>query len=68
MLYGVAIKNIGIDGVVEEHCVLRDDANDRTQRGGRQIPNVDTVDGNAARVNIVEPRQQTKTRRFAAAR
>ena len=51
----------------EEHCLLRHDANLAAQRRDGDIADVKAVDGNAARRDLVEARDQVGDRRLAGA-
>jgi hypothetical protein len=62
-----AIRDVVINGVVKEHCVLRHDADRRTQALLRHVANVDTVYGDAALLHIVETKQQAGKRRLSGA-
>ena len=54
-------------GSVEEKRLLRDDSNLRTQRFERELPDVSSVDGDAAPVRFVECREQVDEGRLASA-
>ena len=63
-----AISDVVVDRIVEQHRILRHDADRRAQRILRDVANILTVDGDrAARrtVEIVEAEHQPRERRFA---
>ena len=55
------------DRVVEQHGLLRHDADLPPQRRQRHVADVDAVDQDAAGADVVEPRQQVDERRLAGA-
>ena len=59
---GPPILDVVINRVVEQHCILRHDADGATQSGLFQITDVDAVNGDAAPTNIVEAIQQARQR------
>ncbi len=53
-----AIADIVANGVVEEHCVLRDDGDVLAQRLNVEIAHVLPIDGDGATVAVVKAKQQ----------
>ena len=64
---GRAVRDVGGDGVVEQHRLLRHHADLRAQRGQRHVADVAAVDQDRAARHVVEPRQQVDERRLAGA-
>ena len=64
---GAAVRDVGGDRVVEEHRLLRDDADLRAQRRQRHVAHVAAVDQDRAAGDVVEPRHQIDQRRLAGA-
>ena len=63
-----AVADVVADGVVEQHGVLRDDADRRAQAGLRDLGDVLAVDGDAPRGRVVEAIEQAADGRLAGAR
>ena len=61
------VGDVGGDRVVEEHGLLRHDADLRAQRRQRHVADVHAVDENRPARDVVEPRQQVDQRRLAGA-
>ncbi|MCY1518954.1 hypothetical protein D9M68_536900 [compost metagenome] len=62
------VADVVADGVVEQHGVLRHDADRRPQAGLRHVADVLAVDQNRAAVGVVEAEQQARDGGFARAR
>ncbi len=62
-----AIADVVRDRVIEQHRVLRDDANGCAQTLLRHLADVLTVDQDAPAVHIIEPEQQPRNGRLARA-
>ena len=60
-----AIADIIAYGVVEQHCVLRDNADLCAQRALRNIAHILSVDGDLPAGHIIKAVQQTRDGRFA---
>ena len=60
-----AVGDVVVNRVVEQHRVLRHDADRRAQRFLRDFADVLSVDRDAPRIDIVEAVQQTRQRRLA---
>ena len=64
---GPAIGNVVVDRVVEQHRVLRDDADGGAQGGLGQFADILPVDADRAAIHVVEAEQQARDGRFAGA-
>ena len=49
-----AVGDVGAHGVVEQHDLLADQGDVGVERGESHVANVGIVDGDAARIDIVE--------------
>jgi hypothetical protein len=61
----LAVGDVVFDGVVEQHRILRHDADRVAQRLLRHVAQVLAVDGDAAAVDVVEAEQQARHGRLA---
>ena len=64
---GFAVGDVVVNGVVEQHRVLRDDADGAAQAFLRNVANVLTIDGNAPGADFIKPKQQARERGFPRA-
>ncbi len=64
---GTAVRDVVRDRVVEEHGVLRDQADVAAQRPQRHVADVEVVDEDGPVGHVVEARQQVDERRLARA-
>ena len=64
----VAVGNVVIDRVVEQHGILRHHANRLMQAGLRHITDILPVDANGTAGDVIEPEQQPPHGRLATAR
>ena len=64
---GAAIGDVVVDRVVEQHGVLRNDADGRAQARLGDVADVLPIDPHRTPVDIVEAEQQAPDRRFAGA-
>ncbi len=64
---GAAIGDVVVDGVVEQHGVLRHDADRAPEAVLRHAADILAVDLDCAVIDIVEAEQQARDRRFAGA-
>ena len=64
---GRAVGDVARDGVVEQHRLLRHDADLRAQRRERHVADVDAVDEDGPAGHVVEPRNQVDQRRLSRA-
>src|SRR6188508_3570430 len=62
-----AVRDVVVDRVVEEHGVLRNDADRRANAVLGRLADVLTVDANGARRHVVEAKQQARDGRLAGA-
>ena len=62
---GAAIRDVVIDGVVEQHGVLRHDADGCSQTVLGQVADILTIDRDAPCIDIVEAVDQARQRRFS---
>ena len=62
---GRPVGDVVGDRVIEQHGVLRDDANPRPQRTKGHIAEVDPIDEDATAGDVVEPRDQVDQGRLA---
>ena len=65
---GFAVMDIVADGVIEEHRVLRHDADGAAQRGLGEITDVGSIDTHRTPGNVVETVEKPRKRRFAGTR
>ena len=64
---GRSVRDVAGNRLVEQHRLLRHDADLRPQRRERHVADVRAVDEDAARGHVVEPRHQIHERRLARA-
>jgi hypothetical protein len=57
---GACIPQVVQKGVIEEDCILRDNAEMATETGRRHVADVDSVNADGAASDIVEPKEQLK--------
>ena len=65
---GAAVADVVVDAVVEQHRVLRNDADGAAQRGLGQLAQVVAVDGDAPLADVIEAVQQARQGGFARTR
>lgn len=64
---GPRVADVVHERVVEQHRLLRHDAEVAAQAGDRDVADVGAVDGDGAAVGVVEAEEQAQQRRLAAA-
>ena len=66
-LIAAAVRDIGANGIVEKKRALRHETDFRAERLEPQLAQVDSVDGDAPLLNVIEARDQIRHRGLAAA-